>query len=398
MKRILSLLLSVCVILSCAAALASCDSKSNSKNFPVTVAGTEIKEEPQRVVVLNDAFADIIMYMSYETKLVGRSVDCDQLTLNVLTSVGSASDPAMDTLTGLNPDLIISDNTLSDKARNKLDEAGIPIVTLTPATKQDEIKQLYCDLGSALGGKEDGLKKGEDSYDKLFGLLEDYNTTTSEIAVTDAYLYLDEMGNYCTFAKGTVEQMIFNYNGAINVFASKETPVFHATETTDESGNVNAADEQYIRYASPTYLFLDGTVAKDGTITSAVYDKLLADPQLSNLSALKEGRVSFIPRRSFYRPGVSFEEILFSMIDTLNKDEEAAEQASANPTDATAAATEAATVAPTQASTRPAATIAPTEAQAADNDISYDEEVDEINYDGGYDENAVADNGENLYY
>ncbi|MBQ7218950.1 MAG: ABC transporter substrate-binding protein [Ruminococcus sp.] len=389
MKRILSLLLAVCLIASCTALLSACDSKTNSKNFPVTVAGTEIKEEPKRVVVLNDAFADIIMYMSYETKLVGRSVDCDQLTLNVLTSVGNASDPALDTLESLNPDLVISDNTLSDKARNKLDEAGIPIVTLVPATTQDEIKQLYCDLGSALGGKEDGLKKGEESYEKLFNLLKDYSTTTSEIAVTDAYLYLDEMGNYCTFAKGTVEQMIFNYNGAINVFSSKETPVFHATETTDENGNVTAADEQYIRYASPTYLFLDGTVAKDGTITSAVYDKLLNDPQLSGLTAIKEGRVSFIPRRSFYRPGVSFEETLFSMIDTLNKDEAAAEEASANSTEA---ATEAPTAAPTAAPTKAAVTEAPAD-EEVDQEVDYDESVD------NGDVNAVDSNAydENIY-
>ena len=333
MKRILSLILAACLLLSCAVIFSACGEKKND-NFPVTVGGAEISEEPTKVVVLNDAFADVILYMGYESKLVGRSFECDQLPLNVLTSVGAGASPSMDTLLALNPDLVIADDTLDAKSRSKLDEQGVTVITLTRPTTQEEIKQLYIDLGTALGGKTDGAEKGEKSYEKLFDLLKQYSTTTGNIIVTDAYLYLDEMGNYCTFPKGTVEQMLFNYNGAMNVFASKESPAFHSTETTDASGNVTAADEMYIRYASPTFLFLDGNTLKDGTIESPVYEKLLNDPNLNHLTALKEGRVCFIPKKNFFRPGVTFEETLFTMIDALNKDTEAAEEASANPTEA----------------------------------------------------------------
>lgn len=369
MKRLLSLVLAVCLAASCAVFFTACGDEKNNE-FPVTVGGTEIREEPKRVVVLNDAFADIILYMGYDTKLVGRSVECDQQMMNVITSVGSAATPAIDTLESLEPDLVIADSTLSEKARNKITDAGISIVTLEPPVTQEEIKQRYIDLGTLLGGKDEGSAKGEESYEKLFELLDEYSTATDYIVITDAYLYLDENGNYCTFVKDTVESMIFGYNGAMNVFANKITPEFIPTGTTDESANPAAMDEMLIRYAAPTYLFLDGTVKKDGTIVSPVYDKLLSDPTLCNLSALKEGRVYFIPLRNFYRPGVTFEETLFTMIDELNKDEEAAEEASQNPTQAP-------TAAPTEAPTQ-----APTEAPADDvqDDGGYEE-----NYDEGYD-------------
>ena len=389
MKRLLSMALALCLIFSCAAILCSCGD-DNGGNFPVSIGGAEIKEEPKRVVVLNDAFADIILYVGYDTKIVGRSVECTQQVMDVITSVGSSNNPAIDTITALEPDLVISDDTLGEKSRKKLEEAGIAVAAFKTASTQDEIKQLYIDLGTALGGNNDGSAKGEDAYDKLFDLLAEYNTSTSDIAVTDAYLYLDESGNYCTFPKGSVEAMIFGYNGAINVFANKTSPAFHSTSITDENGNVTEADEQYIRYASPTYLFLDGTVDKDGNITSPVYDKLKSDENLQNLSALKNDRVFFIPKENFRRPGVTFEEILFTMIDNLNKEAEAAE-ASANPTTAPTAAP---TQAPTKAVKKVKATEAPVTEAPATEAPEEEAPADEGGDNGGY----AEDNGDNGGY
>lgn len=381
MKRFLSLILSVCLIVSAAAIFTACGDKKGD-NFPVSIGGAEITEEPKRVIVLNDAFADIIMYMGYDTKLVGRSFECDQQMLNVLPSVGSGNNPAIDTLTSLNPDLVIADDTLDEKVRKRIEGEGVNVATFKRYTDQSGIKQLYIDLGTALGGNKDGSEKGEESYTKLFKLLEEYNTTTQEIVVTDAYLYLDENGNYCTFVKDSVEAKIFGYNGAVNVFGSKTSPAFHSASVTDDQGNVTEADEQYIRYANPTYLFLDGTVNKDGSVTSPVYDKLKADPNFQKLTALNQNRVSFIPRKNFYRPGVTFEDILFSMIDTLNKDSEAAEEASST---AATEATAAPTAAPTQAPTKQPATkkVAPTKAPATE--APEDEPA--------YDDNDSADDG-----
>ena len=372
MKRWISLILAICLIGSCAALFCGCGEKENG-GFPVTVNDIQIKEEPKRVVVLNDALADVILYMGYDAKLVGRSTECTQQMLNVLPSVGAEASPAIDTLTSLNPDLVIADSTLSDKSRSIIEDEGITVLTLDPVLTQEGIKEMYTLLGTALGGNADGAEKGEEAYNKLFDLLKEYNTATKNIVVTDAYLYLDEQGNYCTFVKDSVEAKIFGYNGAINVFASKTSPEFHATEITDESGNVTAADEMYIRYASPTYLFLDGTILRDGTVKSDVYDKLLADPNLSGLSALKENRIYFIPRENFYRPGVTFEETLFTMIDELNKDEEAAEEASLN---ATEEATEIPVEVPTEAETKAEETVSDADSangndNSADNSVQY---------------------------
>ena len=380
MKRILSFMLAVCMIVSCAALFSACGEKK-SDNFPVTVGGAQINAEPKRVVVLNDAFADVILYMGYDLKLVGRSIECTQRMMNVLPSVGPAASPDISSLMGLQPDLVIADNTLGAQSRSELEGQGVTVIVLNPVATKEDIRQLYIDLGTALGGKTDGSKKGEDSCDKLFKLLDEYNNTTKGIVVTDAYLYLDESDNYCTFTRGSIESMLFSYNGAKNVFADKLSPAFIASEITE---SVSPDDELAIRYASPTYLFLDGTVAPDGTIQSPVYEKLIADPNLAHLSALREGRVTFIPRENFFRPGVSFEETLFTMIDALNKDGEAAEQASLNattpqttmpPTDATVASE-----APSQAASTAETTATEASGDGEEGDYAEDGEY--------YDENA----------
>lgn len=292
MKRIISILLAVIMLLSTTALLGGCSSE-DSKEFPVTIGNVTIKQEPKNIVVLSDILADVISYIGYDVKMVGRSLECDQKFLAVVPVVGSADNPSIDSIMDFETDLVIADNTLTDKARKKLEEQNITVITLVRAENLDELKTLYANLGAVLGGNVTGRAKGEEAYDDLIGTINTFKGTIDNVVKTAAYLYLNEQGELCTFTKGSIESIIFGYNGAMNVFSNQEEAVINSEE---------------LKMATPTFLFYDN----DEALTYLMNDDLL-----SNLSALKANRVCKIPLRSFSRQGITYEDIVYTMIDTM---------------------------------------------------------------------------------
>ena len=300
MKRTLSILLAIVLMLGCAAVFSGC-SDEKVKDFPVTYDGVTIEKEPAAIVVLNDCAADVISYIGYDIKMVGRSSDCDQSFLSIVPSVGTAADPDVNKITAAGADLVIADSTLSPAVREALNAAEIPVVTFGKATDTDGLKELYTNLGAVLGGDVTGRKKGEDAYNELFNMLDQFKTATTGVIKTAAYLYLDESGRLCTFTKGTLEQKIFNYNGAMNIFSKQED---------------TAVDAKQLRLGSPTCIFYD---------SEDVLQYLRNDESLSQLAALKNGHALMIPLKHFYRQGKTYEQTVYDMIDFLNNQPEATE-------------------------------------------------------------------------
>jgi ABC-type Fe3+-hydroxamate transport system substrate-binding protein len=298
MKRVISLLIIGALLLSCAMIFAGCGGEKN-KDYPVTVGDITLSKEPQSIVVLNDGVADIISYIGYDVKMVGRAVTCDQSFLRVVPSVGTADNPAVDTIIQKGADLVIADSSLHGKTREKLEEAGITVITVDNATDAASMKELYLTLGSLLGGAVTGHDKAEKAYNDLFDLLAQFKTATSEVVKTAAYLYLDESGQLCTFTKGSLEQKIFKYNGAANVFSNQETPI---------------VDTMELRLGSPGYIFYDD---------EAVLDYLRSDENLYRLHALVNNKLCHLPLNSFYRYGNTLETTVYEMIDYLNRQDEA---------------------------------------------------------------------------
>lgn len=357
MKKSLSIVLSLCILLSCAAIFAGCSTES-SKDWPVTVGDVTIEKEPQKIVVLNDVFADIISYIGYDIKMEGRSEECDQKFLYVVPTVGTAANPDTAAIAELGTDLVVADDTLSADAKSAIESGGAKVVTFDVPTTQDELKELYINLGTVLGGKTTGSEKGETGYDGLIDMLETMNTATSNIVQTVAYLYLDENNQLCTFVKNTLEYQFFEYNGNTNVFSNQETPVVN----TDE-----------LRIGSPNYIFYD---------SEEVLSVLAADEKLANVTALVNDHTCQIPKKSFFRFGKSAEDAIFDMLNYIEKSSKASgDEATPDTASSAPAAAPAETTAAPAETTAEAETAAPaTESaasSAADNDQS---DSGEINY------------------
>ena len=321
MKRTLSILLALCLLLSCAAVFSGCSGKGKNNEFPVTVADVTIDKEPTAIVVLSDKLADIISYIGYDIKMVGRSEECDQEFLKIVPVVGKADAPDVNTITSAGADLVIADDTTPADVKQNIEVAGVKVLTLKPATTKEELEALYTDLGTALGGKTTGAEKGKKEFDTLFETLETLNTASTGVVKTAAYIYLNEAGQLCTFPAGSLEQTFFNYSGTSNVFVAQTEPVI---------------EPEYLRIESPTYLFVDST---------DVLQIMQADPNLASVNALVNGHTLVIPKINFERHGTSVEQAIFDILSYIEK------VSKATPDEATAAATEKATEAATEAAT-----------------------------------------------
>ena len=294
MKRTLAILLSLALLLGCAAVLSGC-SENKVEEYPVTYGDVVIEKEPEAIVVLNDCAADIISYIGYDVKMAGRSSVCDQSFLSVVPSVGTSDNPSVDAIIETGADLVIGDRTLAPDIRESLENEGIVVISAEKATDMEGLKALYSDLGAVLGGTVTGRKKGEDAYNKLFDLLDQFTAEATGVIKTAAYLYMDQNGQICTFTEGSIEQQIFDYNGAMNIFSNQEAA---------------SVDPAQLRLGSPTCIFYD---------EPSVLDYLRNDEALRHLAALNKGNTMSIPLKNFYRQGRTFRETVFEMIDFLNK-------------------------------------------------------------------------------
>lgn len=330
-------------MLSCAAILGGCKPDQAAKDFPVTFGDVTIEQEPKAVVVLSDKLADIMSYIGYDVKMVGRSEECTQEFLQVVPTVGKAAAPDVAAITAAGADLVIADNTLPEDVRQNLTAAGLKVIVMNIALNTNELGELYENVGTVLGGKETGKAKGEKGFATLFETLDTLNTATKKIVKTSAYLYLDQNGQLCTFVKDSLEQKFFSYNGAPNVLADQSEPL---------------ANLDSLRIESPSFIFCDSI---------DVINVLQSTPSLANIKAIAEGHTLVIPKVNFERHGTSVEQAVFDMLSYIEK---------VTKTTPDQATPDQPTVAPTQAASV-AATAAPTEAAVAEAEEEY---ADEVNY------------------
>ncbi len=122
------------------------------QEYPITVNDVEIKEAPTSVVTLSPSLADVMTALKYETLLTGRSEDCTAEDLASLPTVGTAKNLDMDKLKELKPQLVLTEEALSESQVKELSDAGITVLVQTPATTRETFETLYTNIGSALNG------------------------------------------------------------------------------------------------------------------------------------------------------------------------------------------------------------------------------------------------------
>lgn len=274
-KKIISTILSLLIILS----FSSCK-KSDSQHideYPVTVSGVTIQKSPEKVVILSDSLADIILALELENKLIARTDECTQEKLATLPSIGSIQNIDLNKISSYSPDLILADKTIENNLLEKLQTLNIPVICLEPATKRESFITLYQDLGSILAGAQTGKTLGENTANNILMTLDDINRIIPKkgVVTTACYFY----DNNKKIASGdTLASMLLELSGATNI----------AKGSTNFNIDITA-----LKISNPNFIFCAENTKND----------LLADSTISSLQAAQNGKTFEMDKSLMTRQG-----------------------------------------------------------------------------------------------
>ena len=291
MKKVISVLLTAVLAFSATTVFTGCDSE---KDYPVAVANLEIKKEPENIVVLSPETADIISYIGYDVKMVGRSDEVNQDFLSVVPSVGSAQVPNIEKIKESEADIVFADVDIDSTAIKALEDEGIMVISMASPKNMEEIETAYVTLGKILGGQFAGAEKGLSSYESFIAEMEMITNSidTGSVPKTVCYLYLDG-DTLRTLNSGTCGDFLLGYTGAINT----------AVNITESK-----VDPRILKVANPEAIFY----ADDATL-----QYIKNDPDLAALSAVKSKRMYMITPTEMERMGTSAVNAVSKMVSYI---------------------------------------------------------------------------------
>lgn len=265
MKRPLAALLGILLVLSiCVGCGPKGDISSGvaEQDFPVTVNEVTIQDEPKGVVVLSPNLAEVIMALGYEMQLCGKGAACTQEDLSVLPDM-TLDDPQ--SIVGVGADLVLTEDAPSEEQKQGLNDAGIDVVTIAPATSREDFTRLYREVGSCMMGGVKGYERGEKIAEGIFSTIDDISRQIpqTDTPVSVCYLY-DVEGGVVT--GDTLEGKLIECAGLINA-------------ASDGAGN--HMDVETLLMVQPQYIFCP----------TGLKDTLAQTDQYKDLTAVQEGRV-----------------------------------------------------------------------------------------------------------
>ena len=285
MKRIISVVMSAVLALGAA----GCSYMSPDAEYPVKIAGYTFDEKPESIVCLDDSVADILIACGYAELIKARSDECTQEEIEDIKTVGSEKKPDVNKIISANPDVVFVNKTLSGDVRNKLEEENINVLTMVKAKNNEDLSVLYESICAVAGGDKSGRKKGSEKANSVVTTMGDLQRIIpeSEFLMTACYLY-DTEGD--VVYDDTFGANLFKYANAVNICGHEDGDVI-----------------QKITLSDPKYIFCD----------TGVKEQLEKDDIFKNLSAVKEGNVTEIPKNIFERQGNSITQVLSEMIEIM---------------------------------------------------------------------------------
>ncbi len=261
----------VLAITTAVAALSFTACQEKKSEYPVTAGSVTVKSEPKKIVVLNKNYADIISCIGFDAKIAGRSDSVNQKGMDVVPSVGLAADPSFDKIKSLKADVVFADDSLNTTVKDNLEKSGITVIIPEQSNTPKQVKNIYIQFGSILGGKLTGKAKAKEAFDDLYDELKDLEDTVEDkdVVTTICYIYSDN-GVLKTMTNSTWGGRLLSYTGAVNVFKDAKSDVI---------------DAKKLMLSNPDYIFCeDKEVAKT----------LKTSDSLSGLKAMNDSTRRFV--------------------------------------------------------------------------------------------------------
>lgn len=114
-----------------------------------------IDKEPQSIISVAPSITEFIYALGKDDRLIARTDYCDYpQEVAQVESIGSLTEPNIEKIIELNPDIVIASTHFQDDVAKKLDDLGINVVVLYDADNFDGVYELIGTLGNILNASD----------------------------------------------------------------------------------------------------------------------------------------------------------------------------------------------------------------------------------------------------
>lgn len=148
-------------------------SQSKTAQYPMTIKDSNNNEvtldkEPKNVVSIAPNITEIIYAIGAGSKLVGRTDYCDYPEeAKKVKSIGGLTDPNIEKIVELKPDLVIASTHFKPEVEKKLKDMGIKVAVIYSETNFDSVYKNISDIGLLLNVKQGSDKVVSDMKTKI---------------------------------------------------------------------------------------------------------------------------------------------------------------------------------------------------------------------------------------
>ena len=180
-------------------------------NWPVSVFGTEIEAQPERVAVASPALAEYIYDMGLMENMAAVPEYCGFPAAMSYPSIGSVRLPDMEAIKEAEPEYILTFSAYEENILIEIQQMNITVINIEAPESLDELRALYKEIALFFKGAVDGVPFGED-------YVSEYDSALSAIAYTGEQktaAFIRAL-DYMMITGGTMEQELLSAAGIKN--------------------------------------------------------------------------------------------------------------------------------------------------------------------------------------
>lgn len=249
-------------------------------DYPVTLtdlAGIETTvASAERIVSLTPSNTEILISVGAQPRIVGADAYSQEMVPEA-ESVGDYTNPDVELIVSLEPDLILAGNGIQYEALEQMRSLGLPVLS-SEANTWDEVDQSFLLVGKAVNEN----LAAEELVQQLLGTVTEVREQAPAQPISCYYVMSYGEGGNWTCGEGSFVQQMMEYAGGDPVVKNTDSPwIEYSLE------NLTIADPECIILSSE----------------AGDYEDFVTAPGYAELSAVKNNMVFTVSADSVTRPG-----------------------------------------------------------------------------------------------
>jgi iron complex transport system substrate-binding protein len=282
-----------------------CGASATAELTPVTITGdycyaSETPTLPQTIVSLVPSNTEILFALGLGDKVVGVTEYCNYPTeARTKSIVGGISSINFEKIVALDPDLILASSMNGEDSVAHLRKLGYSVLCLNSDSIEGTFSSIHC-IGEVTGAKSIATELVTSMQQRLDATTEKIKTAETTPQTVKHLMSIDP---YWISGNHTFQNELITLAGGINAFPE-----------VDGWGIISL---ERLLTVDPDVILVDSSVDMEKEGGNHLKQLLMADPRLSSLSAVKNGRIYVMNADIFDRGGPRIVDALDELIAVL---------------------------------------------------------------------------------